>query len=182
MAEPIEQLVPVQNVYETLHKLLKIKARTVQWYATENLIPRPTRKGGEAYYDLAESQIIPRVTAIIRMQEILELKLWQIREIVDKYQDEKHWERFVSLIENLGDQYPRETEMDYNGNSYPIEENIEVRNAFTRGLLSGKPFAQMSVIDAEEEVHKEGKKEKRSTTSAKEDFDSIFASDDAVPF
>ncbi len=59
------------------------------------------------------------------MQEILELKLWQIREILRTYDAETDWARIVTLLENLGDLYPREEE-DYNGISHPIEAHIAV--------------------------------------------------------
>lgn len=113
------------------------------------------------------------------MQEILELKLWQIREILRTYEAETDWARIVTLLANLGDLYPREEE-DYNGISHPIEAHIAVHTVLIDWLKDGKPFAEISVIDAEQEADKP-RTAANIESDSESDYDAIFASDDEIP-
>lgn len=102
---------PAHELYQQIYKELKINPRTIQWYATEGYIPKPEKIGAEAFY--SESvQLLTRVRVIQMLQKRYELKLKEIRQIVEK-QAKSDWECVYNLLVALEEQFPLNATDDY---------------------------------------------------------------------
>jgi len=149
-AKDDQNLTPTTEVYAYIEKFLGLTRRTVLWYATEGLIPKPIRKGVDSFYDLAESQLIPRLRVITLLQRDFEFRLWKIKDILAKYQGQSIHKLSV-LLRSLNSTYP----IDPTSADEPIgdlEHNKAVREVFLKKLEEGVPAEELSLVEAEREV------------------------------
>lgn len=108
-----ETKTPAHEVYQELYKELKLNPRTIQWYATQGYIPKPIKEGGVAFYT-PSAQIMTRIRVIQMLQKRFDLKLKEVKSIVDQ-QGDADWEEIYNLFTAMETFFPY-IEFDYNGN------------------------------------------------------------------
>lgn len=150
------------QIYQEIYKELKINPRTIQWYATEGYIPKPEKKGAEAFYS-AEDQIPTRVRVIQLLQKRYELKLKEIKQITDK-QAKADWELIYTLLTALEELFPY-MEYSYNGDEYVSPKGSWLANHICEKLKDEGDVDQISLAEAEEAYETERQAEKDRTSS-----------------
>jgi DNA-binding transcriptional MerR regulator len=144
------KLTPIAEIYAYFRKTLGINARTVQWYATEGFLPKPHRIGREAFYDLESTQLYARVHIINDLQKRFDFRLWEVKRVLEKYQEQNLWQLHL-LLEMLDTQFPRS---GYNEVGYRIENSrsVNVHTQFFKELEEGASIDSLSLVKIEEEV------------------------------
>ncbi len=142
-----EQKIPAHEIYQQIYKDLKLNPRTVQWYATEGYIPKPEKIGAEAFYS-PSAQITSRVRVIQTLQKRFDLKLKQIKGIVDK-QAQSDWDSIYCLLTALEDHFPY-SECDYNGNERVSHKGSNMAKIICH-KLNVIPVEEISLAESEEE-------------------------------
>ncbi len=122
-------------------------AVTIQWYATEGYIPKPEKVGAEAFY-APSAQISSRIRVIQTLQKRFELKLREIKVIVEK-QAQSDWETIYNLLTALQDHFPY-TDCDFNGNEYVCPKGSNMAKIICH-KLKVVAVDEISLADAEEE-------------------------------
>lgn len=145
-----DELTPTPDIYRYFQNTLHLSARTLQWYATEGLIPKPVRRGRDAFYDVQETQIYGRVHTIYELQTYFGFRLWQIKELLERYEGQD-LRKLQLLLENLRNQYPRHT-YDAEGSLCENARNVAVQECFFDKLEEDVPLDKLSVIEVEKEV------------------------------
>lgn len=145
-----EKLVPTAEVYRYFEKTLQLTPRTIQWYATEGLIPKPVRQGRDAFYDPEGSQIYHLVHIICELQRRFGLRLWKIKEILEKYKGQ-HLGKLRLLLEQAEESYPALVPDEY-GRPYLNDHNELVRTVLLSKLREGAPADQLSLLEIEREA------------------------------
>ena len=134
MNDDDDETISVQDMYATIYSQMKLNPRTVQWYTTEGLLPKPKRIGTEAYYD-GSSQLMTRLQVILILQKRMGLKLKDIKYIIER-QGEVDWEDFLSFLQALEDTYPR-TQVNMSGFEIVKEPGWEMANIAVNWLRNG---------------------------------------------
>ena len=137
---------PIKEVYKIAKEKYNINERTMQWYASDGLIPKPIHEGKEAYYDIEESRIYDYLYLIEALRFLYNLSLYKIRDIFRKYKNN------ISLlrkkIEILADKYPRTIiEMPYDFNALMREKVLEL-------IEKGKDLKEINFLDIEAEIER----------------------------
>jgi DNA-binding transcriptional MerR regulator len=145
--EFLDAKVPAHQVYQQIYTTIKLNPRTVQWYATEGYIPKPEKIGSEAFYAPA-AQIPARVRVIHTLRKRFDLKLKQIREIVER-QANSDWEEIQNLFSALEDMFPY-LEIDDFGNEFVTRRGSTIARYIIHQLAT-VPVDQISLADAEDE-------------------------------
>ena len=86
---PDEQLIPIDKLSKWAETQFDFSARTIRWYASEGLIPKPEHHGREAFF---HPVIISYLWTISLLQKDFKLKLPEIRSIIrnlEKAEDTK---------------------------------------------------------------------------------------------
>ena len=148
--ETASKTVSTVALYDFFYKSLELNPRTLHWYATEGLIPKPTKKGREAYYHLAKTQVKPRIYLIYTLQKKFDLHLWQIKRIVNNY-EKQDLSTLLSLLNALHENYPKAT-YDKHGLPRHHGHNTEVQNLFVQKITEGVPLDRLSIIEIEKEI------------------------------
>ncbi len=141
-------------MYQQIYAALKLNPRTIQWYATEGLIPKPTKIGTEAYYS-DSAQIFARLQALLIFQRRHELKLKEIKEIVEN-QEGQSWEDILSLLQALEDTFSR-YDIDKFGNQRLNHTNERIAKIVLNQLKMGDCPGEISLVEAEEKAHRKPK-------------------------
>jgi DNA-binding transcriptional MerR regulator len=138
-------LEPISEVYKKAHEIYHISQRTLQWYATEDLIPKPTHEGKEAFYDIERSKIYVYLSVIKNLKDMYNLTLPKIRRLIKQYPDQI--EKLNDHLINLASQYPV---------SLPLSTNWHIRKKFLELVSESKvDLNDVSLINIQEEIENE---------------------------
>jgi DNA-binding transcriptional MerR regulator len=166
----IEKKVPTHELYAQVYKELKVNPRTLQWYATEGYIPKPEKNGVEAFYSPSD-QIMTRVRVIQLLQKRFELKLKEIKKIVER-QSETDWESIYDLLMAAEELFPYQERNSY-GDECVSEKGAWIGSAIC-DLLKDKSREEIDLADIEESYH--------ASKNKPESLEEIFSTDDEMPF
>lgn len=132
----------ISEIYRKAQELYHIPQRTLQWYATEGLIPKPIHQGREAFYDIEESKIYNYLSVIKNLKDMYNLILPKIRQLINQYTDQI--EQLDRLLIDLATQYPV---------SLPLSDNWHIRKRFLELISKEKvDLKGVSLISIQEEV------------------------------
>lgn len=147
----LANLIPVQQFYAQAESQLGIKSRTIQWYVTEKLLPKPIHVKGEAYYD-PTTNVGKQLKLIQLLQKELELKLYQVKQIVDKY-GASDWSELIRLVDDLVNEYPQYSEDDWGELHRNVHNQLVAQRVLSK-LYEGKATGSISLLQCEEEADK----------------------------
>ena len=146
-AEKNEPKTPAHEIYQELYKELKLNPRTVQWYATEGYIPKPIKEGGTAFYT-PSAQIMTRIRVIQMLQKRFDLKLKEVKSIVDQ-QGDSDWEEIYNLFTAMESFFPL-MEFDYNGNESVSTKGFNIAKIVCSHLKE-RSYTEVKLEEIEEE-------------------------------
>lgn len=149
------KLVPATDVYQRACEW-GFTLRTIQWYATEGLIPKPDKSEEGAVYLIPDSGIYLFLMTIKILKDDFSLPLAKIKKILKSYEhDLAGLNEIRQMLGGLVDTY-QFIEPDPYMNQKNLEENNkrvnEIRERFIKKLLDGVPAEKLSVLQIEEEV------------------------------
>lgn len=151
MTEDTDDKILAQELYQQIYGTLKLNPRTIQWYATEGLLPKPKKIGTDAYYERS-AQIWDRLQVILILQKRHNLKLKEIKTIIEQLGD-VDWDEVLSFLQALEDTFPR-TKLNQFGHEVVNDKGWKIANITMNWLKQGqRPNAGWLVL-AEEEAEK----------------------------
>ena len=119
----------------------------MQWYATEGYIPKPIKEGGVAFYT-PSAQIMTRIRVIQMLQKRFDLKLKEVKSIVDQ-QGNSDWEEIYNLFTAMETFFPL-MEFDYNGNESLSQKGYNI-SKIVCSQLKEKNYKEVKLDEIEEE-------------------------------
>lgn len=140
-----------QDLYQQIYAQLKLNPRTIQWYATEGLLPKPTKIGTDAYYD-DSAQIWARLQVILILQKRHNQKLKEIKQIIDGLKD-ADWESVLTFLQALQDTFPM-TKLNQYGHEIVNEKGWKIGGVVMRWLKEGRQPDAGWLTEVEEEAEK----------------------------
>ena len=136
------------DLYQQIYSQLKLNPRTIQWYATEGLLPKPIRIGTDAYYD-ESAQIWARLQVILILQKRHNQKLKEIKQIIGQHQN-ADWEIILTVLQAVHDTFPM-TKVNAYGHEIVDEKGWKISEILVRWLKEGRQPQQGWLDQLEEE-------------------------------
>lgn len=145
------EMILAHDLYQQIYAQLKLNPRTIQWYATEGLLPKPKKIGADAYYE-DSAQIWARLQVILILQKRHNQKLKEIKQIIDN-QNDVDWEMILTFLQALEDTFSM-TKLNQFGHELVNDKGWKIGSIAIQWLKEGRQPAPGWLTALESEAEK----------------------------
>jgi len=145
------QRVLLSSLREFLLEQFEITPRTLSWYLSEGIIPKPEYDGREGYYNLEKIDIINFIGALRMLNREFNAPLRAASRVLSRHQ--KNLKRLVDMLGGLATEYPVQPwpflDFDITGKN---ARNRLIRERFFERLAQVKTLEELSLLKLVEEL------------------------------
>ena len=161
-----DDLIPIARFYSDAEKI-GFSVRTLQWYVTEGLLPKPVHVGKEAYYKLSKCPIYDYLSIIKILKDDCKFSLGKIRTVIDNYKKKREdIEKLNEILMGLADHYPIMNSLrdfhnprKYSSHELTYDTAKRVREMFYFKIIAGININEIHLTGIQSEVEIESKPE-----------------------
>jgi len=139
--------ISLSSLREFLQEQFEITPRTLSWYLSEGLIPKPEYEGREGYYDVEKIDIINFVGALRILNREFNAPLRAASRVLSRHQ--KDLKRLVDMLGGLATDYPVQPWpfLDITGKNV---RNRIIREYFFEKLAQVETLEELSLLEVVE--------------------------------
>ena len=136
-----------------LKEQFEISPRTLAWYISEGLVPKPEHEGREGYYNLDKIDIINFVGALRMLNQEFGLSLRSASRLLARHQ--QHLQRLVDLLGGLATEYPMHLYQLTPETAAINMAHRTIRHRFFQQLQEATNLDHLSIVDIEDALREE---------------------------